>query len=117
MIENHRMNTRTARNRYLKDLFIQYRGAMAAYDEGLCRGDAVLATALWRNIFAADEDLDFTGLACVVGHVRRTVSALEMIPDEDIAAGMVRFADPAKDESLVRVRSGYMDRPFETAGK
>lgn len=36
---------------YMKDLLEQYHGACAAYDEGLIRGDAVLAAAIWRNLF------------------------------------------------------------------
>ncbi|GAA5870655.1 hypothetical protein JCM3774_001717 [Rhodotorula dairenensis] len=36
---------------YMKDLLEQYHGACAAYDEGLIRGDAVLAAAVWRNLF------------------------------------------------------------------
>lgn len=38
---------------YMKDLLEQYHGSIAAYDEGLVRGDAVLAAALWRNMFGA----------------------------------------------------------------
>jgi cytochrome b pre-mRNA-processing protein 3 len=38
---------------YMKDMLEQYHGACAAYDEGLVRGDAVLAAALWRNLFGA----------------------------------------------------------------
>ncbi|GAA5997765.1 Cbp3p [Rhodotorula paludigena] len=38
---------------YMKDMLEQYHGACAAYDEGLIRGDAVLAAAIWRNIFGA----------------------------------------------------------------
>ncbi|KAI9791081.1 MAG: Protein cbp3, mitochondrial [Peltula sp. TS41687] len=108
----HRITAQSARNRYLKDLFVQYRGAMAAYDEGLFKGDAVLATALWRNVFAADDDVDLRRLACVVGYVRRTVRALEMIDDQDVAGGLVRFAEPGRDAALVRVRSRWLDRPF-----
>lgn len=36
---------------YMKDMLEQYHGSIAAYDEGLVRGDAVLAAALWRNMF------------------------------------------------------------------
>ncbi|BGP24336.1 hypothetical protein Rt10032_c03g1542 [Rhodotorula toruloides] len=38
---------------YMKDLLEQYHGACAAYDEGLIRGDPVLAAAIWRNVFGA----------------------------------------------------------------
>lgn len=36
---------------YMKDMLEQYHGSCAAYDEGLISGDAVLAAAVWRNIF------------------------------------------------------------------
>ncbi|GAA5880221.1 hypothetical protein JCM16303_001258 [Sporobolomyces ruberrimus] len=36
---------------YMKDMLEQYHGSIAAYDEGLVSGDAVLAAALWRNMF------------------------------------------------------------------
>ncbi|GAA5928387.1 Cbp3p [Sporobolomyces koalae] len=36
---------------YMKDMLEQYHGSIAAYDEGLLAGDAVLAAALWRNMF------------------------------------------------------------------
>lgn len=38
---------------YMNDMLEQYHGACAAYDEGLVRGDAVLAAAVWRNVFGA----------------------------------------------------------------
>ncbi|GAA6058111.1 hypothetical protein JCM3770_005944 [Rhodotorula araucariae] len=38
---------------YMNDMLEQYHGACAAYDEGLVRGDAVLAAAIWRNVFGA----------------------------------------------------------------
>ncbi|CEQ40233.1 SPOSA6832_01832, partial [Sporobolomyces salmonicolor] len=38
---------------YMKDMLEQYHGSCAAYDEGLVRGDAVLAAAVWRNVFGA----------------------------------------------------------------
>lgn len=37
----------------MKDMLEQYRGSVAAYDEGLVSGDAVLAAAIWRNVFGA----------------------------------------------------------------
>ncbi|SCV71136.1 BQ2448_2724 [Microbotryum intermedium] len=38
---------------YMKDMLEQYHGSCAAYDEGLISNDAVLAAALWRNVFGA----------------------------------------------------------------
>lgn len=37
----------------MRDYLEQYHGAVTAYDEGLLRGDAVLAAAIWRNVFGA----------------------------------------------------------------
>ncbi|KAI9675386.1 MAG: Protein cbp3, mitochondrial [Caeruleum heppii] len=113
MVNYHGMSARGVRNRYLKDLFIQYRGAMAAYDEGLCKGDAVLATALWRNIFGASDDLDLVGLAQVVSYVRRVIRALEAHEDETIAAGNIEFGDPGKEKDLVHVKSKLMSEPLQ----
>ncbi|KAI9811671.1 MAG: Protein cbp3, mitochondrial [Phylliscum demangeonii] len=110
MVEKHGLATRMARARHLKDLFVLYRGALAAYDEGLCRGDAVLAAALWRNVLAADPDADLVGLAMVTAHVRRTLQALEMIPDEDLAVGKVRFAHPQRNAEEVAARSRALNR-------
>src|SRR5437762_127994 len=66
MLMNHNVSARSIRTRYLKDIFEQYRGAVAAYDEGIARGsDAVLATALWRNVWAARREIDLRDLAVV----------------------------------------------------
>lgn len=59
MLILHSMGARGIRNRYLKDLFIQWRGLLAAYDEGMIQGDAVLAAAVWRNLWKAKEDVDW----------------------------------------------------------
>ena len=112
MIVDHRMATGMARSRYLKDMYVQYRGILAAYDEGLCKNDAVLATALWRNLFAANDDVNLHSLACVVAYVRNTVRAMDLISDESISTGMVHFIDPVRTEPLVRLRSKLLDQPF-----
>lgn len=116
MVMDHRMTSRAARNRYLKDLFVQYRGALAAYDEGLCKGDAVLASALWRNLFAANDDVDLRDLALLVAYFRNTVRAMEAIPDDSIASGMVHFGDPTTHRGLLQLRSRLIDRPFAEDG-
>ncbi|CRK38506.1 hypothetical protein BN1708_016637, partial [Verticillium longisporum] len=47
---NHGMTSSALRQRYLKDIFMQWRGLIAAYDEGLAKkSDKVLAAAVWRN--------------------------------------------------------------------
>lgn len=112
---NHGMHARGTRNKYLKDLFIQWRGLLAAYDEGLYKGDAVLAAAVWRNVLKADEEVDVRGLAQIVSYMRRTVKGLDGVQDEMIMQASVEFGSPAEESSLVRTRSQMMDLPFDKA--
>jgi cytochrome b pre-mRNA-processing protein 3 len=76
MLIFHGMAARGIRNRYLKDLFLQWRGLMAAYDEGLVKGDAELAGAVWRNLFKGDEEVDWVKVAEVVAYIRKSVQLL-----------------------------------------
>ena len=76
MIILHNMNAQGIRSRYLKDMFLQWRGILASYDEGLVKGDAILASALWRNLFRGDENVDWEKVALVVAYLRRTVSVV-----------------------------------------
>lgn len=46
----HDLGSRTIRNKYLKDLFIQWRGIIAAYDEGLAKGDTLLVASDTINL-------------------------------------------------------------------
>ena len=118
MVVLHNISSRMLRNRYLKDLFVQWRGLTAAYDEGLVKGDAVLATAVWRNIFKGDEDVDLRRLGQVVSYMRSVLSKLDAMGDEVIASGDVVFGDPGSEAALVRVRSKMMDQAFlEEKGK
>ncbi|KAH0538152.1 hypothetical protein FGG08_005260 [Glutinoglossum americanum] len=112
MLVNHHITAGSIRSRYLKDLFVQYRGAVAAYDEGFARGsDAVLAAALWRNLWAARPDVDWWGLAVVVSYVRRVVKGLEGVGLEDLGAGM-RFGEPGVEGKVVDRRSKLWDEGF-----
>ena len=109
MVTLHNIQARAVRNRYLKDLFLQWRGLTAAYDEGLVSGDAVLATAIWRNVCKGDEDIDIRKLGMIVAYVRSAISALDAIDDAAIAEGDVIFGDPSSEAELVAVRSKMLD--------
>jgi cytochrome b pre-mRNA-processing protein 3 len=109
----HNLHTRGTRNRYLKDLFIQWRGLLAAYDEGLVKGDAVLAAAVWRNVFKGDEEVDVRKVAMVVSYLRRTLKGLEGVPDEVVQTGDVVFGDPGREKVVVGVKSPLMGLPFK----
>lgn len=87
----HDIGARSIRTKYLKDLFIQWRGIIAAYDEGLVRGDAALGAAVWRNLWKASptgpdgNEFDWTKVAWVVAYMRRVTSELSKIDEADLA--------------------------------
>ncbi|KAG4440102.1 hypothetical protein IFR05_004399 [Cadophora sp. M221] len=111
----HNMHASGTRSRYLKDLFIQWRGLLAAYDEGLVKGDAVLAAAVWRNVFKASEDVDIKVLGQIVSYMRRALKGLDSLPDERISQATLGFGSPQVESVIVRQRSKMMDLPFEKA--
>lgn len=109
----HGISARGVRNKYLKDLYDQWRGVTAAYDEGLIRGDAVMAAAVWRNVFKAREDVDWSKVALVVSFMRRGLRALDKAQDRQIVGGLIRFASPGNESQMVEVESEWMKKPFE----
>lgn len=99
---SHGISSRAMRGRYLKDLFVQWRGLVAAYDEGVAKGDAVLASAVWRNLFKAREDISVRDLAAIVSWMRLGLKMLDQMPDEALftrAGSALRW--PAKKEYAV----------------
>lgn len=107
----HNMHTRGVRSKYLKDLFVQWRGLLAAYDEGLFKGDAVLASAIWRNVFKANDETDIRQLAQIVSFMRRSLRSLDSLPDDELVT--VQFPSPSQEENIVRLKSPMMDLPFQ----
>lgn len=87
MDTNHGLTAKSQRQRFLKDLFVQWRGLLASYDEGLAKGDAVLASAVWRNLYKGTENVDFRTVAAVVSWMRATLWDLERVKDEDLVIG------------------------------
>ena len=95
----HDLSSNAIRQRYLKDLFVQWRGITLAYDEGLVKGDAVLASALWRNLFKASETVDLRVLAAIVSWMRLSLKNLDQMGDDAILHSAVSaFKWPAKSE-------------------
>lgn len=110
MVRLHNVHARAVRNRYLKDLFVQWRGLMAGYDEGLARGeDAVLATAVWRNVFGGDEEVDFRGVGVVVSYILGVLNGLDKMEDEGLSRGEVVFGDPGGEREGVLRRSRMLE--------
>ena len=116
MVTAHNVVARSTRNKYLKDLFVQWRGLMAGYDEGLVKGDAVLATAVWRNIFKGDGGADFRGVGEIVSYIRGVLQGLEGMSDEGVASGEMVFGNPETERDGVLVKSRLMDAPGNLAG-
>ncbi|MCJ1434922.1 Protein cbp3, mitochondrial [Xylographa pallens] len=112
MVTVHNIQARMVRNKYLKDLFVQWRGLTAGYDEGLVKGDAVLAAAVWRNVCKADENVDLQKLGMVVAYMRSVLSALDTMDDSAVATGDVVFGSPSNEAALVKQRSKMMDMEF-----
>ncbi|KAL2256646.1 hypothetical protein VTK26DRAFT_1359 [Humicola hyalothermophila] len=118
MEDLHDLTSRALRQRYLKDLFVQWRGLLLAYDEGLVKGDAVLASAVWRNLYKAREDVDLRALAAVVGWMRSGIKELGDMADEDIALEGERvFKRPVTGEfRSVDVPTASLRPAFDQAG-
>lgn len=83
---DHQITSSALRQRYLKDIFVQWRGLLLAYDEGLIKGDATLASAVWRNLFKGREDVDPRALVAIVGWIRSSLMQLESLSDSALAA-------------------------------
>ena len=110
------MLMRGTRQTNLKDLFTQWRGLQTGYDEGLVRGDAVLATAVWRNIFKGDPNVDWRSVAEVVAYMRHLLHILGNMSDAEIANGDLVFAgNPGSEKPLVSLRAKGMNAqpPYE----
>lgn len=82
---------------------------MTGYDEGLVRGDAVLATAVWRNVFKSDEGVDCRGLGEVVSYMRGVLQGLDEMEEAGVVSGDIMFGDPGTERDGVLVRSRMME--------
>ncbi|PWW79530.1 hypothetical protein C7212DRAFT_310451 [Tuber magnatum] len=109
MIHTYNISNGGQRKTYLKDLYSQYRGMIAGYDEGLCKGDAVLAAAIWRNIFDARPGVDVEVLAMVASYVRRVVHGLDKIDDQVLYSARITFGPPNEEAEAVRVESKFIE--------
>lgn len=115
MAVNHGMHARGTRNKYLKDMFVQWRGLLAAYDEGLAKNDAVLAAAVWRNVFKANENVDVVKLAQIVSYMRKILVEMDSVDDHKFMTSRILFGNPADEKKLVSLKSKMMDSPLDQA--
>ncbi|KAK4202722.1 ubiquinol-cytochrome C chaperone-domain-containing protein [Triangularia verruculosa] len=108
----HDLGSRVIRQKYLKDLFVQWRGLVLAYDEALAKdSDAVLASAIWRNLYKADEDVDARKLAAVVSYVRKGMVDLAHLREEDLVIRGKGLFDGAKGWVSVKEELRGVDVP------
>ena len=109
----HGLVARSARNKYLKDLWTQWRGVLLSYDEGLIKGDAVMAAAIWRNVFKGDKDVDVADLALVTAYVMKQLQTLGALDDTTMVEGRVKFSDPKEVQREISLRqSPWMRTKF-----
>lgn len=108
----HGMAARGVRNKHLKDLWLQWRGVLVSYDEGLIKGDAVLGAAVWRNVFQAREDVDIADIATVVSYLRREIARLDKLPDAHLTTGQIKFPSPQEEVQRAAQTSSWMQKPF-----
>ncbi|KAJ1677513.1 Ubiquinol cytochrome-c reductase assembly protein Cbp3, partial [Spiromyces aspiralis] len=79
-------------NDTLKDLVSSFRGAVLAYDEGLVKGDAVLASAVWRNLLGTtDDDVLPEVMLDVLVFIRKQLTMLNQVTDQDFILGNFKF--------------------------
>lgn len=105
----HKFSANSIRQKYLKDMYSQWCAVLLSYDEGLVKGDAMLAAAIWRNLFGAKEDVDFQQLAQIVGYMRRELKRLDMASDDEVANGKWKFSgDPGEEAGNVKASSRLM---------
>jgi len=99
-------------SKYMNEAFRNYHGSLLAYDDGLARGDTVLASALHRNFFLQQEhDGQFAHLEHMVRYVHHSLYWLSLHSSEAVLAGIVHLPTiaelppiPAELTSLLRER-------------
>ncbi|KAJ9048768.1 Serine carboxypeptidase 3 [Entomophthora muscae] len=78
-----------------KSLIEAFRGGNLAYDEGICKSDAVLAAALWRNLFTtADGSIKGKQITYMVRYVRQQLKHVDGISSNYVFNGLITFTKP-----------------------
>lgn len=104
---DHNITSSALRQRYLKDIFVQWRGLLLAYDEGLIKGDAVLASAVWRNLFKGDPEVDPRALVAIVGWMRSGLASLEGASDMAMPNRALEILDKPVDVFWTRLEEPF----------
>ncbi|KAI9341362.1 ubiquinol-cytochrome C chaperone-domain-containing protein [Obelidium mucronatum] len=92
-IHLNKAGVRTKLDSITSELIGAYYGQILAYDEGLALGgDAVLASALWRNVFQATDGVSAQKLLEMVEYVRLQLQHLDGKPLTDLS-NPIKFLD------------------------
>jgi cytochrome b pre-mRNA-processing protein 3 len=102
----------TNRKKTLGDFFEIWRGTILAYDEGLMKGDAVMAAAVWRQLFGASGEVDPVKIALVVAYIRKELARVGNLSDKTLANGYVGFGEPVSETDIL-MQSPLMRMPFQ----
>ncbi|KAJ3036074.1 hypothetical protein HK097_003931 [Rhizophlyctis rosea] len=79
-------------NKVLQDLMSAWYGQSLAYDEGLYyEGDAILAAAIWRNVYGANQPVTATQLESLLTYVRKQLKHVEQFDRDEILNGRFKW--------------------------
>jgi len=92
----------------LKDYHKIWIGTILAYDEGLVHGDAVMAAAIWRQVWNGDENADPIKIALVTADVRRELARLAKLDDHVMARGYVGFGQPIAETEVLMSPAAFL---------
>jgi hypothetical protein len=76
-------------NKHLKELQKITFGALVNYDHGMANGTDELAGALYRNLYAIDEDVPEEKVLSMAAYVQRQTAAVDSLSDEDFNRGKI----------------------------
>jgi len=80
--------------KYSKEHALNYKGYMAAFDIGLYDGDAMLAEAIWRNMYEMKEDVPIEEIGEIVRYIRREIHNLHQLDRNTIERGVLNWGPP-----------------------
>lgn len=96
-----RINSGRIRDQYLREFHTQFRGMVLSYDEGFSTSDLNLAFAVWRNLYNANQRIDYWKLELIVRYIRMQLYVLSKMSDREFGFGKFEFV-PA-DEIVYRL--------------
>lgn len=74
-------------NKHMADLISSFYGTLLALDEGVYKGDAVLASAVWRNVFGCSQDVKAAEVLQAMEYVRRELQKMESVDRDVLLSG------------------------------